>query len=88
MHIDVWGPCKVATHDRKYYFVTLVYDYSRYTWICLLQLKCEVIAVLKDFFSLLRNQFGASVKVLRSDNGTKNLNAKCNELLFSLGVIH
>lgn len=29
---DVWCPYKKPTYDRKYYFVTIVDDYSRYTW--------------------------------------------------------
>ncbi|XP_070024934.1 uncharacterized protein [Nicotiana sylvestris] len=85
VHIDVWGPYKISTYDKKYYFVTLVDDFSRYTWACLLHSKCEVIVVLRDFFSLIKNQFGTCVKILRSDNGIEFFNSKCNELLSSVG---
>lgn len=49
LHVNVWGPFRVPTYDKKSYFVTLVDDYSRYTWVCLIQSKCEVVVVLKDF---------------------------------------
>ncbi|XP_019236658.1 PREDICTED: uncharacterized protein LOC109216896 [Nicotiana attenuata] len=29
VHMDVWGPYKKATHDRKHYFLTVVDDFSR-----------------------------------------------------------
>ncbi|XP_075076881.1 uncharacterized protein LOC142163490 [Nicotiana tabacum] len=29
LHMDVWGPYKFPTHDRKYYFLTVVDDCSR-----------------------------------------------------------
>lgn len=52
------------------------------------QSKCEVIQVLKDFFSQVRNHVGASIEIMRSDNGTEFFNIKCNDLLSSLGIIH
>nr|XP_033510057.1 uncharacterized protein LOC117274803 [Nicotiana tomentosiformis] len=82
------GPYKRPTYDKKHYFVTIVVDFSRYTWICLIQSKHEVLVVLTNFFSMKKNQFGMTVKVLRSDNGTKFFNSKCNDLLYGVGVIH
>lgn len=37
VHIDIWGPFKVPIYDRKQYFVTIIDDFNRYTWICLIQ---------------------------------------------------
>lgn len=57
VHLDVWGPHKHPTYDRKYYFLTIVDDYSRFTWISLLQSKKEVIVVLKSSITMIGNQF-------------------------------
>ncbi|XP_075074552.1 uncharacterized protein LOC142162136 [Nicotiana tabacum] len=38
--------------------------------------KCEVFVVLKDFFTMVQNQFGLIVKRLRSDNGTEFFSSK------------
>ena len=35
IHLDVWGPYKKPTFDKKQYFVTFVDDYSRFSWITL-----------------------------------------------------
>jgi len=49
IHVDVWGPYSIpSTHGHKY-FLTIVYDYSRYTWIFLLKQKSEVVKILKNF---------------------------------------
>uniref|UniRef100_A0A0V0GNR6 Putative ovule protein n=1 Tax=Solanum chacoense TaxID=4108 RepID=A0A0V0GNR6_SOLCH len=71
VHLDVWGPHKDPTYDRKHYFLTIVDDFSRFTWITLLQSKKDVVVVLKSFIAMICNQFDCSIKILRSDNGTE-----------------
>lgn len=36
IHDDVWGPYRVSKYDGRRYFLTLVDDHSRYTYIFLL----------------------------------------------------
>lgn len=36
IHTDIWGPYKVCTRQRFKYFLTIVDDYTRMTWIYLL----------------------------------------------------
>lgn len=36
IHIGVWGLYSVPIYDKKHYFVTIVDDHSRYTWVCLI----------------------------------------------------
>ena len=47
IHIDLWGPYKVATYDGMRYFITLVDDKSRGKWTFLIRLKSDVVVVLK-----------------------------------------
>ncbi|XP_070036827.1 uncharacterized protein LOC142166560 [Nicotiana tabacum] len=42
MHIDVWVPYKNATFDGNKYFLTIVDDFTRMTWLFLSKLKSEV----------------------------------------------
>lgn len=42
IHADVWGPYGVESHDGYKYFLSLVDDFSRVTWIFLLRSKSEV----------------------------------------------
>ena len=74
VHMDLWGPYKTPTLDRKHYFLTIVDDYSRFVWVHLLQLKSETIVAIKNFLSMIKTQFNSHVKVVRSDNGTEFLN--------------
>jgi hypothetical protein len=41
IHCDIWGPHRTHTHSGARYFLTIVDDYSRYTWIHLMKLKSE-----------------------------------------------
>lgn len=49
LHIDIWGPYKVDSHVGNKYFLTIVDDFSRFTWIYLLKKKSESISSLKCF---------------------------------------
>ncbi|KAI3515606.1 hypothetical protein L1887_14507 [Cichorium endivia] len=68
IHIDVWGPYKHATHDGHKFFVTIVDDFSRYTWVTLITNKGSALFVIKNFVKLIQTQFHKIVKVIRSDN--------------------
>lgn len=63
-------------------------DFSKFTWIMLLQSKKEVVVVLKNFISMVSNQFGVGIKVVRSDNGTEFFNTCMTDLLNDNGIVH
>ena len=52
------------------YFLTIVDDYSRYTWVVLLKYKSEVKTHVQNFIALIENQFDSKIKCIRSNNGT------------------
>ena len=35
IHVDVWGPYSLSSIHGHKYFLTIVDDYSRYTWVFL-----------------------------------------------------
>jgi len=45
LHCDVWDPHKIPTHIGLRYFLTIVDDFSRYTWIFLMHHKSETIFI-------------------------------------------
>lgn len=53
IHLDVWGPYNVETHNRMKYCLTVVDDCTRWTWIFLLRLKSDVSEVLKNFITMV-----------------------------------
>lgn len=44
LHVDVWGPYRVPTIDGKRFFVTIVDDYSRLTWLFLSIQRMKLVA--------------------------------------------
>lgn len=67
---DIWGPYSIPCIDGHKYFLTLVDDYSRFTWIILVKLKSETRKHPCTFISFIENQFSTSLKCLQSDNGS------------------
>lgn len=45
LHIDVWGPFHVQTYDNKTFVFTIVSDFTRCTWVYLMQFKSNVVGV-------------------------------------------
>nr|KAJ0189315.1 hypothetical protein LSAT_V11C800419360 [Lactuca sativa] len=88
IHLDVWGPYRVITSEGFRYFLIIVDDYTRVTWVYLLKTKEEVFGCVSVFLNILLNQFEVKVKTVRSDNGTEFLNHKMKQLFESKGILH
>ena len=68
IHCDIWGPFHIPTHDGFRYFLTIVDDCTRNTWVHLLRAKSDVKTIFPQFFSMVKTQFGLTIKAVRSDN--------------------
>jgi len=69
IHCDIWGPYKIASFSGAKYFLTIVDDYSRFTWVFFMHHKSETQHLLSNFFSFVQTQFHVSVANIRIDNG-------------------
>ncbi|KAL5554518.1 hypothetical protein UlMin_041919 [Ulmus minor] len=69
VHTDIWGPTSVTSTSGAKYFILFVDDYSRYTWLYLLQSKDQALPIFTQFKLQVENQFDAKIKCLQSDNG-------------------
>jgi len=65
------GAFSISSVDGHRFFLTIVNDHSRYTWIFLMRNKSETISVLSNFINLIHNQFGINIKIIRSDYGNE-----------------
>ena len=68
LHVDLWGPYHVATHNKYNMFVTIVDDYSKHTWVHFVKHKSNAVVILKDFVAYADVQFGGVVMAVRCDN--------------------
>ena len=85
LHVDIWGPNSVASINGYKYFVTIVDDFTRHTWIFFMKAKSETGSCLISFITMAETQFNCKVKFVRSDNGPEfNLVSFYN----SKGIIH
>ena len=88
IHSDVCGPMSVKSLGGSSYFVSFIDDFSRFTKVYFIMQKSEVLVKFKEFVNFVKNQFGKTVKVLRSDNGGEYKSRLFADYLKEEGVIH
>ncbi|GJY98581.1 putative ribonuclease H-like domain-containing protein [Tanacetum coccineum] len=71
LHMDLWGPMRVELINGKRYVLSVVNDYSRYTWVLFLRSKDEVAEVIISFIKKTQVNLQLQVKRGRTDNGTE-----------------
>lgn len=71
IHCDLWGPFSVPDHNGIRFFLTITDDFTRCTWVYLLQTKSQIQNYIKSFFHLVETQFNLMVKVIRTNFGTE-----------------
>lgn len=52
IHVDIWGPI-CSSMDGYRYFLSIVDGHSRYTWLCFMKNKSEVISHFQNFYSFV-----------------------------------
>ena len=52
LHMDLFGPSKIASHGGNYYAFVIVDDFSRFTWVLMIKHKIDVL--LKIFASFVK----------------------------------
>lgn len=88
VHIDIWGPYKVCTKGKFRFFLTIVDDSSRNTWVYLLQHKSDSLKTLEEFLHCIENRFHKSIKFLRSGNALEFDTYACHQFFASHGILH
>ena len=88
VHMDLWGPYRIADVSGAHYFLTVLDDCTRTTWTFLMQNKMQVLPQVRYFIAYVHTQFGKNVKAIRSDNGTKFIQSQCSHLFGEKGIIH
>jgi hypothetical protein len=68
IHCDIWGPFAVKSNNNSF-FLTIVDDFSRFTWVFLMHSKSQTRYFIQYFFHLVETQFHTKIKCLHSDNG-------------------
>ena len=82
-HTDIYGPSRNRRIQGEHYFMLIIDDYMRMTWVYFLKEKSEQIEKFKAFKTCVENETYIKIKCLRSDNGgeftSKEFNMFCKD---------
>lgn len=88
LHIDMAGPTRVESLGGKKYFMVVVNDFSRYTWVAFLREKSKAFTELLNICKRIQVEKYLTIKRIQSNHGREFDNHKFSNLCKELGVKH
>ena len=88
IHSDIWGPSTIPNVYGARWFVSLIDDCTRVTWIFLLKQKSDVSIVIPNFHSMVQNQFGVQIKSFTTNNARHYFYQILSPYFQSQGILH
>ncbi|GKA90313.1 putative ribonuclease H-like domain-containing protein [Tanacetum coccineum] len=85
LHIDLYGPMRVASINGKKNILAIVDDYSRFTWVKLLASKDKALDFIIKFLKMIQVRLNAPVRNIRTDNRTEFVNQTLRSYYESVG---
>nr|GEU39934.1 putative ribonuclease H-like domain-containing protein [Tanacetum cinerariifolium] len=86
LHMDLFGPTSVSSHNHKWYCLVVTDDFSRFTWTFFLKTKDETSGILRNFITKIENLKELRVKKIRCDNGGEFRNKEMNDFCSRKGI--
>lgn len=87
IHTDLSGIIRIANRQRYKYFLLLIDDYSRKTFVYLLRSKEEVSEKFREFKAMIELKVERKIKQLKSDGGTEFNNQRMSEIASESGMV-
>ena len=84
--MDLWGPSRTNAPGGESYFMLIINDFSRLTWMAFLRYKSEAFDKFQIFKALAENQTGCKLKCIRSDRGGEFTNDDFGDLCNECGI--
>ncbi|GJQ98605.1 retrovirus-related pol polyprotein from transposon TNT 1-94 [Tanacetum coccineum] len=88
LHMDLYGPVRMASINRKRYILVIVDDYSRFTWVRFLRTKDEAPEAIIKCIKNIQVRLNATVRNVRTYNGTEFVNQTLCEFYENVGISH
>jgi transposase InsO family protein len=86
VHMDLCGPSRQECIGKENYFMLIIDDYSRITWVAFLKEKAKTFEKFKKFKALAENQIGKRLKEVRSDRGGEFMSSDFKEFCDKHGI--
>nr|GEX18350.1 hypothetical protein [Tanacetum cinerariifolium] len=88
LHMDLCGPMRVQTINRKKYILVIVDDYTRFTCVKFLRLEDETPEVVINFLKQIQVGLNKTIRFIHTDNGTKFVKHDLTHYYGSVGIFH
>ena len=69
VHSNFCGPMRTKGFEGELYFMFLIDNYTRMTWVCFLKKKSKAFDYFKIFKEMVENESDLKIKTLQSGNG-------------------
>ncbi len=86
--MDLAGPTRTESLGGKRYFMVMVDDFSRYTWVSFLREKSKAFDEFKNLCIRLQTEKELTIKRIRSDHGGEFENSKFANFCNECGIKH
>nr|GFD05629.1 putative ribonuclease H-like domain-containing protein [Tanacetum cinerariifolium] len=86
LHMDLYGPMRVASVNGKKYILVIVDDYSQFTWVKCLKSKDEAPDFIIKFLKMIQVQIKTYAHQIKTDNGTEFINQTLREYYMKVGI--
>nr|GEX99163.1 hypothetical protein [Tanacetum cinerariifolium] len=88
LHMDLCGPMRVESINRKKYILVIVDDYSLFIWVKFLRSKDEALDFIIKFLRMIQVRLKVLVRRIRTDNGTKFVNQMLRDYYEEVDISH
>nr|GEY35610.1 retrovirus-related Pol polyprotein from transposon TNT 1-94 [Tanacetum cinerariifolium]GEY36569.1 retrovirus-related Pol polyprotein from transposon TNT 1-94 [Tanacetum cinerariifolium] len=88
LHMDLCGPMWVESINKKRYILIIIDNYSRFTWVKFLRTKDEAPEIIIKILKQAQVSLNATVRYLRTDNGTEFLNQTLRNYMKDVAITH
>ncbi|GJY61901.1 retrovirus-related pol polyprotein from transposon TNT 1-94 [Tanacetum coccineum] len=88
LHMDLCGPMRSESINKKKYVLVIVDDYTRFGWVRFLRSKDETPHAIEKFIVQTQRALNATVRFVRTDNGTEFVNKTLDGWFESVGISH
>jgi hypothetical protein len=69
LFLDVWSPASQTSVNYNRFYLSIVDDFNKYTWLYHLESKSVVCPTFLRFKQLVKTYFGTKIISVQSDNG-------------------
>jgi transposase InsO family protein len=88
VHADLWGPAPVSSYVGFRFYLVLVDEFTKFTWVYLLKHKSDTFKVFTQFHVMVNTQFSLPIKILRSDCGGEFTSTDFTQFCHDKGILH